>query len=117
MINTDLTTLMAELLNNDRFDYLEIILNSEHGATSLDITRRILKSRGITQEDKIRRENIKVNKRLRKLIKLGILDSNQRGEYTISSLGYLLLDSWKELTEKAETMKKFHEFFESQGNQ
>jgi predicted transcriptional regulator len=113
MNNTDLNVLMAELLNIDRLEYLEIIRDSENGTKSLDITKKILKSRGITQKEKIRKENIKVNKRLRKLVDLGILVSGGKGEYKMSSLGYLLLDSWKELTEKAETMEKFHEFFES----
>ena len=113
MNNVNLETLMAELLNKDRLNYLEIIVNSENGEKSLDITRKILKSRGITQRDKIRKENIKVNKRLRKLVELGVLVSDRKGGYRISSLGYLLLDSWRELTEKAETMEKFHGFFES----
>jgi predicted transcriptional regulator len=113
MNNTNLEALMTELLNKDRLNYLEIIVNSENGEKSLDITKKILKSRGITQKEKIRKENIKVNKRLRKLIELEVLVSGKKGEYKISSLGHLLLDSWRELTEKAETMEKFHEFFES----
>ncbi|KYK37047.1 MAG: hypothetical protein AYK19_07555 [Theionarchaea archaeon DG-70-1] len=108
----DLTSLMGELLNKDRLDYLEIIENSE-GAKSIDVAEEILKSRGITKPKEIKKENIKVNKRLRKLVDLGILDSTKKGEYEVSSLGYLLMDSWQELNEKAETLNKFRRFFDT----
>lgn len=113
MISTDLTRLMGELLNKDRFNYMEIIMNSEGGAKSLEIAEEILRSRGITQEKEIRKENVKVNKRLRKLVELGILFSHEKGEYSISGLGQLMMVSWEELEKNAEVMSKFRGFFEN----
>lgn len=108
----DLTNLMSELLNKDRFDYLRIIEHLE-GVKSIDVAKEILKSRGISKPDEIKKENIKVNKRLRKLVCLGILDSTKKGEYEVSSLGLLLMDSWQELNEKVETLNKFYAFFDT----
>lgn len=108
----DLTIIVSELLNKDRFDYLDII-REQGGAKSIDIAREILRSRGITERREIKKENIKVNKRLRKLVDLGILVSGVKGEYDISSLGYLLMDSWRELYEKTETLDKFRKFFDT----
>lgn len=112
MPSRDLTYLMSELLNKDRLDYLEIIEKSE-GAKSIDVAKEILKSRGLIQVREIKKENIKVNKRLRKLVDLGILVSDYGGVYNMGSLGYLLLDSWRELNEKAGTIEKFRNFFET----
>lgn len=113
MTSMDIIDLMTELLNKDRLGYLEIIENTEDGVKSIDVAKEILKSRGITQSSEIKKENIKVNKRLRKLVDLKILGSNNRGEYNMSSLGYLLMDSWRELNEKVETLEKFRDFFDS----
>lgn len=112
MSSMDLTVLMSELLNMDRLDYLRIIENSK-GAKSIDVAKDILKSKGVTQHGEIAKENIKVNKRLRKLVDLRILDSTKKGEYEITSLGFLLMDSWQELNEKAETLEKFRDFFDT----
>lgn len=114
MTGTDLAKLMSELLNKDRLNYIEIIANRGSGIKSIDVTKEILKLKGIKlHPEKVKKENIKVNKRLRKLVDLDILSSNERAEYTISNLGYLLMDSWRELTEKAETMSRFRDFFSS----
>jgi len=106
----DLIDVVSELLNKDRFDYLYII-EKQDGAKSLDIAKEILESRGIKGTKKITRENIKINKRLRKLVGLGVLVSD-RGKYNISSLGRLLMVSKEELEKNADTMEKFHNFFE-----
>ncbi|MGD2249443.1 MAG: hypothetical protein PVF58_13625 [Candidatus Methanofastidiosia archaeon] len=113
MLDYDPTSLMKELLNKDRFEYMEKILELGGSAKSIDIAKALLKSRGITGDKEVKKENIMVNKRLTKLISLGILKQVEKERYSISSLGYLLLDSWKELTEKVETLKKFHQFFDT----
>jgi hypothetical protein len=60
MSSIDLTDLMSELLNMDRLDYLKIIENSK-GAKSIDVAKEILKSKGVTHVEGIKKENIKVN--------------------------------------------------------
>lgn len=102
---------MSELLNMDRLDYIGLI-RSSGGAKSIDIAEEILKSKNITNPKEITKENIKVNKRLRKLVKLGILESDA-GKYKISNLGNLLIDSWEELRESKETLEKFSDFFKN----
>ena len=112
MSRVDVTNLMKELLRKDRLAYVEIIMKSEEGARSIEIAEEILGKTGITEHSKIKKENIVVNKRLRTLVDLGILISHNKGKYKVGSLGYLLLDSWKNIAEKAETMEKFGSFFE-----
>lgn len=113
MKDYDLGILMNELLNKDRLEYMRVILNLGGSARSIDITKALLASRGITGDKKVKKENIMVNKRLKNLVSLEILKQVGQGEYGISSLGYLLMDSWKELTEKMETFGKFRQFFET----
>ena len=110
MLDGHLTALMSELMNMDRLEYIRIIMQSRDGAKSIEIAEEISKSKGITDPEEIRKENIKVNKRLRNLVDLGILVSRE-GEYTISSLGKLLIASWEELEKNTEAIKKFEEFF------
>ena len=110
MNRNDLTEIVSELLNMDRFDYLDII-RKRNGAKSLEVATEILQARGITGTKTITKENIKVNKRLRRLVELGVLVSDG-GIYNISSLGRLLMISKEELEKNAEAMDKFHEFFE-----
>jgi predicted transcriptional regulator len=113
MSDMDLIGLMSELLNMDRLEYLRIIEQSEKGAKSMDIAEEILKPKGIPSPKEIRNENIKVNKRLRRLVDLEVLNSSEKGVYTISSFGYLLVDSWRELNEKVGTLNRFREFFDT----
>jgi predicted transcriptional regulator len=113
MSGVDLVGSMSELLNMDRLEYFRIIEQSEKGARSIDIAEEILKSKGITSTEEIKKENIKVNKRLRKLVDLELLSSSEKGVYTMSSLGYMLVDSWRELNEKVMTLSKFREFFDT----
>lgn len=112
MVDENLTALMSELMNMDRLEYIRIIMQSRYGAKSIDITEEISKSKGIKSPEEIKKENIKVNKRLRNLVDLGILVSKE-GEYTISSLGRLLIVSWEELEKNAEAIEKFKEFFDN----
>lgn len=112
MTPIDLTSVMLELLMKDRLDYMKEIMNSEEGARSFDIATATLRSKGIAQPEKIKIENIKVNKRLRKLVDLGILVSEE-GKYKISSLGQLLMTSWGELGKNKETLSKFHTYFDT----
>lgn len=113
MTDIDLADQMRELLNKDRLKYLELITDSDKGLGSLEIAQIICTSRGTTKDIEITRENSKINKRLRKLVNLGILTQIEEGKYSISSLGYMLMDSWKKLAEKADTMSEFREFFNS----
>lgn len=113
MTDYDTTNLMKELLNKDRFEYMEMLMNLEGGAKSIDIAKKLLALRGITGDEEIKKENIMVNKRLKKLVDLGILKQDEEQRYDIDSLGYLLMDSWKELIEKTETLKKFSGFFDT----
>ncbi len=108
----DSRRLMTELLNKDRFQYIEMIVNSKEGIGSREIAEKILESRGITEEIEIVNENVVVNKRLRSLVKLGILISDE-GKYELTSLGRLLLDSWHEIAEKMDTMNRFGNFFDN----
>ncbi len=114
MTTIDLAPLMAELLNKDRFDYLRIIASSEDGAGSIEVTKEVLRLRGITTAKEIRRENVVVNKRLRNLVDSDILIPIEMGKYRISSLGYLLLRSWKDLKMNAESIGKYLEFLDTQ---
>jgi len=106
----DPSPLVKELLLKDRIEYIEIIKDSEDGIGSREVTERILRPRGITSQKEIKKENIKVNKRLRAFVDLGILISDE-GEYNLSSLGYLLLDSWKSIGERVDTMDRFSDYF------
>jgi predicted transcriptional regulator len=112
MTKVDLSILMTELLNKDRFDYLRAIEKTKDGATSLEITRDTLRSKGIPSTDEIQKENVKINKRLRNLVGLGILVLKGRGRYDLSSLGQVLIDTWRETQDRIETLEKFEEFFE-----
>ena len=112
MANKDLTDLMSELMNMDRLEYIRIIMRSRDGAKSIDIAEEISKLKFITYSRDIKKENIKVNKRLRNLVDLGILVSKE-GVYTISSLGKLLIASWEELEKNSEAIEKFKEFFDN----
>lgn len=113
MTNEDLISNVKELLNKDRLEYMEVIMKSDKALGSLEVTKTILSSRGITDTKKISRENIKVNKRLRRLVELGLLMQIEEGTYSISSLGYLLMDSWNELSDRVETTKKFRNYFDT----
>jgi predicted transcriptional regulator len=110
MDKIELDKVVSELLNKDRLRYLDIIRERD-GAKSLEIAEEILRSRNITDSKAITTENIKVNKRLRKLEKLAVLTS-KKGKYNISSLGRLLIVTKEELEKNAETMDKFRDFFE-----
>jgi len=112
MVDKNLTDLMSELMNMDRLKYIRIIMQSRDGARSIDIAEEISKSKGITDPEEIKKENIKVNKRLRNLVDLSVLVSKE-GEYTISSLGRLLMTSWEELEKNAEAIEEFKEFFDN----
>lgn len=102
---------MTELLNKDRLGYIEMIMNSKDGVGSREIAEKILESRGITEEGEIVNENVVVNKRLRSLVKLGVLVSD-KGKYKLTSRGSLFLDSWHEIVEKMDFMNKFGDFFD-----
>lgn len=112
MSKIDTADLMAELLNKDRLDYIGIINDSKGGIKSIDVTKKILELRGEKNPEKVRKENIKVNKRLRKLVSYGVLVS-ENGKYGISSLGQLLMASWGGLKKNVETVDKFREYFDN----
>lgn len=112
MESKDTSDLIKELLNKDRIDYIKIIEDSKSGLGSREVAEEILRLRDIASKGMIQRENIVVNKRLRALVDLGILLSDE-GKYSLSSLGYLLLDSWKSIIEKVDTMREFDDYFDN----
>lgn len=111
MTDTDHRLLMTELLNKDRLGYVMIIMNSQNGVGSREIAEEISELGGMTEEEEIKKANIMINKRLRKLVDLGILISVDK-KYKLSGLGYSLFDSWQNIVENVDAMEKFGDFFD-----
>jgi predicted transcriptional regulator len=113
MTESDLNNQIRELLCLDRMTYIDTIMNSEMGLSSREISEKMLIKKRKTGKGALTKENSKVNKRLRRLVDLEILSEIQDDKYVVTSFGYMLMDSWKEITEKEKTFKKFRNYFET----
>jgi len=99
----------------DRLLYLEIVHERE-SLTSLQMTSEILtlekkgRKEEITEKE-IENRNPNINKRLRDLNRLGILDDKE-GEYSLSPIGFLILDELKRLKLNIRVLHKHRHFFD-----
>ena len=100
----------------DRLNYLEII-QEKKSLTSLQMTREILASKkGITLEqvkyDDITKNNPNINKRLKDLADLEILNDKE-GKYSLSPIGSLLIDELSKLKADVEIIRNYKWFFDT----
>lgn len=108
--------LIYEILKMDRLLYLQII--QEKGSlTSLQMTREILALKSNLTPDqiedkKINRNNPNINKRLKELADLGILNDYE-GRYSLSSIGSLVFDDLTRLRFNIKVLMKYREFFDT----
>jgi predicted transcriptional regulator len=104
--------IVSELLKKDRLEYIGMIKKSREGLRSLEIAKEILKEKKIEEKRRLSKENVLVNRRLRRLTKLGMLVS-RKGMYKLTALGHLVIDSWDGLSDKIDTIEGFGDFFEN----
>lgn len=116
MLDKDTKALIHEILKMDRLLYLNIIREKGH-LTSLQMTREILAlSNNLKPEEvkakKVADKNPNINKRLKDLADLGILiDSG--GEYSLSSIGPLVIDDLTKLNSNIEVLRRYRQFFDT----
>ena len=109
-------SLITEILKMDRLNYLEII-QQKKSLTSLQMTREILAPRkGIRPEqvndDDITKYNPNINKRLKDLADLEILNDRE-GKYSLSPIGFLFIDELSRLKLDVEIIKNYKWFFDT----
>ncbi|KYK36970.1 MAG: hypothetical protein AYK19_07995 [Theionarchaea archaeon DG-70-1] len=107
--------LIDEVLKMDRLLYLNII-HKKRSLTSLQMTREILALEKNVKPEQVKEEemekiNPNVNKRLRDLNRLKILNDYE-GEYFLSSIGFLILDELTRLKSNIEVLRKYKGFFD-----
>jgi predicted transcriptional regulator len=107
-------SLIDELLKMDRLLYLKII-REEESITSLEMTRKILASRKNLKPRQVKvkevnRNNPNINRRLRDLAELGILNV-QEGRYSLSPIGSLVADELTKLSSNIEILRTYEWFF------
>ncbi len=105
-----------EILNKDRLLYLELI-KKNNSLSSLQVTQEILALRskmepGSVENKKILRENPNVNARLRDLVELGVLNEHG-GEYSLSSIGSLVVEKLPALMSNIEVLTTYKQFFDT----
>ncbi len=105
-----------EILNKDRLLYLKII-RDKNSLTSLQMTREILALKSNTKpeqidDNKVTNKNPNINTRLKNLVGLGVLNDHN-GEYSLSSVGLLLIEELPKLISNIETLKKYKQFFDA----
>ena len=110
----DTAEIIREILKMDRLLYLNIIQNKE-SLTSLQMTREILALKSNLEPEKIKEEamlknNPNINKRLKDLTDLEILNVHE-GKYTLTSIGSMVIDDLERLNSKIEILKKYKWFF------
>ncbi|MBU7038129.1 MAG: hypothetical protein HXS52_09360 [Theionarchaea archaeon] len=108
--------LVDEVLKMDRLLYLRII-QERKSMTSLEMTSEILaRKKNIRPEEVKEKEVVKknpnINKRLKDLANLGMLDDRQGG-YSLSPIGYLIINELTDLKSNIEILKKHKQFFNS----
>lgn len=107
--------LIDETLKMDRLLYLRIIQEKE-SLTSLQMTREVLALRNNLKPEQIGDRNItkhnpNINKRLKDLTDLGILNDHE-GRYTLSPIGYLIIDELIRLKLNIEVLREHKDFFD-----
>ena len=108
--------LISEILKMDRVLYLRIIQEKET-LTSLQMTREVLALKSNLAPDqitdkKINKNNPNINKRLKELADLGILNDYE-GSYSLSSIGSLIVDDLTRLRSNIKVLMKHKDFFDS----
>lgn len=111
-----LEDLITEMFKMDRLCYLENIREKEF-LTSLQMTRQILAQKKNLKPEQIKDEEISksnpnINKRLKDLANLGILNDDA-GIYTLSPIGSLLMDVLSGLKSDIDVIKKYKWFFDT----
>lgn len=106
--------IINEILNMDRLTYLEIIQEKE-SLSSLEMTREVLALKSKVKPDqvedkKILRYNPNINKRLKDLHDLGILN-DRNGQYSLTSIGFLLIEELPILKLNIGILRKHDWFF------
>jgi predicted transcriptional regulator len=115
-ISDDTIMLIHEILKMDRLLYLTIIRN-RGSLTSLQMTREILALRNNLKSEQIKdrtvlRSNPNINKRLKDLVDLGILNDLE-GKYSLNSIGSTIIDDLKRLNSNIEILRKYKGFFDT----
>ena len=106
--------LVNEILKMDRLLYLKII--QERGSlTSLEMTREVVALKNNikpeqAEDTKILKHNPNINKRLKDLYDLGILN-DYGGQYSLTSIGSLLIEELPKLELNIEILKEHKWFF------
>ncbi len=113
--NVSSQKLVNEILNKDRLLYLEIIRDKK-SLTSLQMTREILALEGNVKPEQIEDKKVvgnnpNINARLKGLADYGVLNDHN-GEYSLSSIGLLLIDELPRLILNLETLEKYKNFFD-----
>ena len=108
--------LISEILKMDRLLYLRIIQEKE-SLTSLQMTREVLALKSNLTPDqikdkKINKNNPNINKRLKELSDLGILNDYE-GRYSLSSIGSLVVDDLTRLRSNIKVLTKHKDFFDT----
>ena len=103
-----------EILKMDRLLYLSII-EKKKSLTSLEMTREVLAlKKGISPKDvsgkEIARNNPNINKRLKDLADREIL-IDKGGKYSLSLMGFLIIDELTILSLNIEVFRKYRWFF------
>jgi predicted transcriptional regulator len=106
--------LINEILNMDRLLYLKIIQEKE-SLSSLEMTREVLALKSKikpeqVEDKKILKYNPNINKRLKYLSDLGILN-DYNGQYSLTSIGFLLIEELPILKLNIGILKKHDWFF------
>lgn len=106
--------LIDETLKMDRLLYLKTI-QEKKSSKSLEMTRMILARKNNIEPEQVKskeinKNNPNINKRLRDMANLGILDDND-GEYLLSPIGFLIIDELERLMSNIDIVRKHRWFF------
>jgi len=115
-LTEDTVMLIHEILKMDRLLYLNIIREKEF-LTSLQLTREILALRNDLKPKQIKGETVlknnpNINKRLKDLVDLGILNAHE-GKYSLSSIGSIIINELTRLNSNTEILKEYKWFFDT----
>ena len=107
--------LIDEVLKMDRLLYLKIIQKKE-SLTSLQMTREILALKDNLRPEQIEnkeitRNNPNINKRLKDLSDLKILNDRE-GRYSLSPIGFLIIDELTRLNSNIAVLTEYKNFFD-----
>lgn len=105
-----------EILNKDRLLYLKII-QEKKSSTSLQMTGEILALRSNIKPEQVGKKNVdkhnpNINARLKTMAELGVLNEHD-GEYSLSSIGLLLIEELPRLISNMGILKKYKQFFDT----